>query len=344
MGFEIGAGMAETTVWAGWPWLLSVLFILMAVGLWLFLDRRQKRDARRVYRLEIINEGNVSSHYGLHAEDREDGLEMTFALRGVRLGRRVVSEPGRAVPAPAEPSPAPQAAVPAARPAAAGRPAGREQQAGRGVDAGQAKGFMMGAANALAGILSTVGVLLPPSMRGPLMGTASRIRRGQGAVRRVESLPRRVSGSKPKSFAHSPYSTPSQGTSTAPAGAGPGAATAPEAASTQGGATSAAAGEKFAVAPVGSFLEPGWVETPFVQPGQTLAVDLFIDPLRPHDAETYFFTIKSRSLEQPEGPVVTEEGSIQIIGSTFFERYSPFLIALGFAALAIGLSMFLFSL
>jgi hypothetical protein len=96
--------------------------------------------------------------------------------------------------------------------------------------------------------------------------------------------------------------------------------------------------------PTEVFLEPGWVETPIVQPGETLAVDLLIDPLHPHDAQTYSFTIKSRSLEQPGSREVTEEGSVQIVGSTFFERYSPFLIALGFAALAIGLTMFLFSL
>jgi hypothetical protein len=62
-------------------------------------------------------------------------------------------------------------------------------------------------------------------------------------------------------------------------------------------------------------------QTPFIEPGETLAVDLLIEPVKPFDAQYYPFTINSSSLEQTEREPVVEQGSVQIQGLAWYRRY-----------------------
>ena len=55
-------------------------------------------------------------------------------------------------------------------------------------------------------------------------------------------------------------------------------------------------------------------------------VDLSIDANDPYQTRDFPFSVESWSLEQPEGSLIVEESSVQIIKPTFLQRYSPFLV------------------
>jgi hypothetical protein len=73
-----------------------------------------------------------------------------------------------------------------------------------------------------------------------------------------------------------------------------------------------------------------WVQTPSVEPGQTLTIALFIDPLRFHTQPmSYPFKVLSRSMEQPDAPWVKDEWTVQVNSLSSLGRNTPLLIALG---------------
>ena len=95
--------------------------------------------------------------------------------------------------------------------------------------------------------------------------------------------------------------------------------------------------------PVSPKVVSTWVQTPFVEPGETLAVDLFIRPVKSRQDEFYPFKVLSRSVEQEEAPLVIEEGSVQIAGASRFRRYSPYLLILVIAVVILFFAFFLAS-
>jgi len=70
------------------------------------------------------------------------------------------------------------------------------------------------------------------------------------------------------------------------------------------------------------------MQTPFVEAGDTLAIDLLISPTDPYQTAYFPFTVTSRSLEAPDAPLIVEEGSVHTVGLTLFQRFGPFLVAL----------------
>ena len=110
----------------------------------------------------------------------------------------------------------------------------------------------MRAGSTVAGLLDSLGALLPRSVGTPLLRASAQIRRGQGAVRRVERVPRRAAQLKSRVAPGRPPTRPQ-----------------PVPATRQGPIPP----------PIASAtIKPGWVETPVVEPGETLAIDLLIDP------------------------------------------------------------------
>ncbi|MEE8389683.1 MAG: hypothetical protein V3S14_02655 [Anaerolineae bacterium] len=70
-----------------------------------------------------------------------------------------------------------------------------------------------------------------------------------------------------------------------------------------------------------------WVQTPCVEPGETLIVDLLVDPIEhSRQAQHYPIAVTSRSVEQEDGPQIIEKGNVQIEGISWFYRLLPFLI------------------
>ena len=66
-----------------------------------------------------------------------------------------------------------------------------------------------------------------------------------------------------------------------------------------------------------------WAETPAIEPGEVLNIDLVIDPVNPYRRQTYTFTINSRSPEQQETTLISEQGQTEIKGISWFRQFVP---------------------
>ncbi len=295
-----------SSVW--WVFGIGAVFVLVfAVLLYDFLRQAQRSKSRQVYSVKIVNEGNERDDYELQVEDPSSALEFTLVLNGAKLPQKNVSTAPSSVPV--EPS------------MGAGSPPGpavtREDKSP--VRATGGKGGMMGVANAIAGLLAGVGSLLPPSLRSPVMQVATKIRKGQSSVRRVQQMPKRIARVTRVSKPASPSSAPGQPASDAVV------QDAHYDAETE--AFGALAGTQT------------WARTPFLEPGSTLTVDLLIDPIDPYrpGISLYPFVVKSRSIQQSEGTLVVEEGEAQVTGMTRIQRYGPMLVAFALACAAISI-------
>ena len=155
----------------------------------------------------------------------------------------------------------------------------------------------------LANILSTLGLLLPASLGAPLTRAASQIRRGQVATSRVGQLKMQSGRLKLRK------SPPSAGVVRA----------AP--------VTAQAYGEA-------EWVESPWTQTPPVEPGGALTVDLQIRPdrsARRGSGQVYPFTMLSRAagLQDPgQAPVVTTEATVQLAGTSRIMRILPYFVIL----------------
>jgi len=182
------------------------------------------------------------------------------------------------------------------RPVPSGQPA-REGGIRQGVDRA------VGLGGSVAGALTALGMLLPSSMRGPLMQMSSRMRSGQMKVQRVEQLPGRVT--RVKSVA------------------------------------SPRAKAKGQARPDVETSLHTTVETPFVRPGETLAVDLLISAVSASKTRHYPFHVGSRSVEQGGASWLLEESSVRILAATGLRRYLPYLIVFAVAAAILVLVVWL---
>jgi hypothetical protein len=293
----------------GW-WVFGIvtIFILaIAVSICAFLSQARRSKCRQVCSVEISNEGNERDSYELQVEAPSGALEFTFVLHGAKLPQRNVAAPYANVPT---------ESVSDARPPA-GSKAARQNDTDSGGVTG-VKRLLMGIASAAVALLTAVGSLLPPSIRSSVLEFAAKIRTGQTSVRRVEQAPRRIARaarvSKPAS-SQSGSKRPAKGVVVQDAGY--------------------AETETFGVF---TGLQT-WARSPAVEPGSLLSVDLLIDPANPYQPgiNLYPFVVKSRSVQQPEGTLVVEEGEAQITGITRIQRYGPMLIVFASAIVLISI-------
>jgi hypothetical protein len=220
----------------------------------------------------------------LQAKDPDEALRFQFALDGGSLEQRQVFEasPVTTEAVTEQPPPSPDSTVDLE-------------------SVQQTAGGAMRVSGTIADLLSSVGSLLPSSMRTPVWRMANQLRQGRSAVRRAEQLPRRVART---------------------------ASVAPTF-KTKG---------KPKTAPISPKVVSNWLQTPLVEPGATLTIDLFIYPVKSRQDGFYPFQVLSRSVEQEEAPLVVEEGSLQIPGASRFRRYSPYLLILAIAAVILFLA------
>jgi hypothetical protein len=294
---------------SGW-WvfgIIAVFILVFAVLLCVFLSQARRSKFRQVCSVEIVNEGNERDSYELQIEDPAGALEFTFVLNGAKLPQKNVAPSPVSVPS----KPSPDARPPA------------DSEVARQSDTGPAgvtgiKRLVMGAASAVVGLLTAVSALLPQSIRSPVMQFAAKVRAGQASVRRVEQAPKRIARAARVSKSKSPRAgskRPVKGAVVQDAGY--------------------AETETFGV----STSLQTWARTPAVEPGSSLSVDLLIDPVDPYrpGINLYPFVVKSRSIQQPEGTLVVEEGEAQIRGITRVQRYGPMLIIFASAVAVISI-------
>lgn len=159
-----------------------------------------------------------------------------------------------------------------------------------------------GLSQTVADGLSALGRVLPGSAGASLTNMASRLRRGRAMTRRLQRLPGQPG--RPRAAAPRP---PAVGVPQAK--------------------PSVPAGKR------------EWVQTPYVEAGETLVVDLLIRPRAVGRSQHWPFRVLSRSVEQDEAPLVIEEGSVQMAGGFWARRFAPYL---AIVSSAIGLLLLAF--
>jgi VWFA-related protein len=277
---------------------IVVAILIASMVALVILARLQRKRYRIVYRLEICNLGNVESRYELRADEPSGSLKCEFTLEGKSLNHRQVAPAQAGVSQVVSVENVVASPVPATQQASSAR---------RGK---QAAGRAGGVGGAFINLLATLGALLPRPVGQPLLEFARKTRQGQMQVRRAQRVSRQAS--QVKSAATTPTPAPPPATSSAR----------PSVPSQVVTGRSAA--------PAGLTVTPdeihAWSQTPAVEPGESLMVDLEIDPLQPHRSQYYPFAVLSRSVEQQDAPLVIEEAGVQIVRPSWFDRHYPFLV------------------
>lgn len=315
LSLTLASGCGRRTSSFSWRtvgWIVIILVLLGVVVLLIPTIRRwQKRPGQRRYRLELRNQGNVRSRYALEADAPHDSLDFVFTLNGSPLHGRLVTSTTTATAPPAQTqaasSPPPQRG--------GGGPSASIQKAKK------VGGVVGGLSGTVATVLISIGNLLPYSAGLPFIRIGSKLRRGQSSVGRVGQM----GGAMKRQAARTKVRVPSgaSGRPTAPAPPNRPAAPAP--------ATDSVVA-----------LETEWVETPFVEPGDSLTLDLLVQPENPYRPQHVPFTIRSKSVEWEGAPEVVEETLVRIAGLTPFQKFGPFiLLAVGITLALLGASLLL---
>jgi len=283
-------------------------WILPAIFKW------QRQRARKTIPLELINEGNVRSRYALHAAEPTGKLEFHFRLNGQPLPEQVMTvvvAGGQRSAISRQPSAvSPKAVATGAAPVKAGA------NVQKTLSGASQKGGVV------AGLLSTLGRLLPGTAGQSLSGVGREVRQGQQTMIQAQQAAHYAGKLQPKPGASSQPSTVSRQPSTV--------SRQPSAASRQ------PEGEGRGVERTAVEI---WVQTPFVEPGGKMRLDLQVQPARPYQTRHYPYVLKSRSLEYKEAPVMTAEETVLCKGLSPFERFAPFLLWI--ACITVLLNVFL---
>jgi hypothetical protein len=182
-----------------------------------------------------------------------------------------------------------------------GREAGRQVPSKPAPETGgvrQKAGGMIQMGGAVAGLLSMIGSLLPRSVGIPLQQRASEIRRVQAQASYAQQVPNQMAWIK------------SSASRAVPGMAAP----------------KPAAGQPASpVAPGDEALSDGvtWAQTPTVQPGETLAIELLIRSASPTSNQHHAYRIISRSADRMLAAPVAEESGAQIRGGFWARRFLP---------------------
>jgi len=310
-------------------WGLAVLIILgVAIFGLILVARSQKRLPRKIYPLAIVNLGNAPSRYELRAEEASGALSFQFVLDGVSL-LQPAAPPGMVDPvlprqAQVALTPTPSPASPVGAPTTHSEERGSTRQT---IDKARSAGQeAQGCAYAIAGILSTLSYLLPGSAGRSVARVGQTISAGQGRVRQATYVPTRLARTAGQLQSQVGQLTP----------AGPQAQSSVGMTET-GYGTGRPIDRRAETVPVRTTSQAptnghqpranGWAQTPFIDPGEQLAIDMLITPVeKPYRTQPYMFTVLSKTIEQEGASLITEAGSIEIPGVSRLRRLIPYLI------------------
>lgn len=355
--------------------LITILIaVIIALVILRGIARSQKESTRQKRLLQIVNLGNVRSHYQLRAEEALDDLKFQFAIRGEPLPQTAAAQ-SRPAPAGAggyaAPPPASPQHPPSGRPAPAGAPAARAQAAvpqtgagfGQTVGRAQATGAKaQGCATFINDILVTLSALLPGSAGKAVSGLSRQMSAGEQAVRQTTHAPKRMARAAgqlkgqvgqvaPGKEGNQGQGRPQPAAQPRPAGRANRTRTETDIIAVQPQAPQPPPPPQPQPQPQpGAPVQPAangrqtpgevWAETPVIDPGSALTVELIIDPANPYEKQEYTFTVNSRSAEQPEATLVSEQGTVQMVGIPWFKRFFPVFVAVVFLlvlTVAVGL-------
>ena len=158
---------------------ISVVIVLVAAAAVVIIARSQANRLSDKFRLQITNRGNVRSRYELRAKDPNDALAFRFTLDGDPLPQRGLSAEDEAPPSDPDP-PAP--------PGQATGEGGVRPKVDKAVGLG----------GAIASGLNTLGMILPQSIRTPVVRLSSQIQAGQMKAVRARQVSDQASRVKSK--------------------------------------------------------------------------------------------------------------------------------------------------
>ncbi|MFZ1756749.1 MAG: hypothetical protein WAU10_23555, partial [Caldilineaceae bacterium] len=89
-------------------------------------------------------------------------------------------------------------------------------------------------------------------------------------------------------------------------------------------------------------IDDAWTETPEIEPGDSLFLELVIEPTRSFRKQTVPFRIASKSLEAEDMPLVIHEATVEIRRRSWFSWFIlPLFVVVGSAAVVIFMWAFL---
>ena len=312
-------------------WIVLIVLVVAAIAV-IVIARWQRMNLEKNFRLEIRNQGNAPSQFELKAEDPDRILAFEFRLAGVSLSPSPTSQATQVPELASQPQQSVEAGEVVETRSRMGLP-----------DTGQAQQKMqgaMGASRAIADVLSSLGMMLPRSIGGPLLEASAQLRRGRGRVDTVQSMPKRV-GDQAKRVKAASGSVSGMVGST-PAGTQASAPTRTQDSVPARSEPSAPVMQP-AAAPVAQVAAQQWVQTPAVEPGESVRIDLKIRPTRARSGRLCSFSILTRSLEQEDAPIESDEWTGEIGGVGGLRRYHPYALIASIAIFLIGLAFWLAS-
>lgn len=271
---------------------------VLALVLWLRTLRAQRQVQLKTCQVELNNQGNSRSRYEVRAEDPSNSLKFQFALHEASLATRQDV-----------------AAARVGAPAARGGPAGAaaEEQKKLNPKAALDKSVQTGqrglsVVENFTAWLVNLSYLMPGSGGRKLRGNVSQVRSVQYDAHEGLEMPSRVE-SVVKAAAQ-PKFISSSGTTVG------GYTAAPTAVATAGAAP--AAGTQYSTGPTtlaqAGSARPGWSVTPYIEPGQSLVIQLLVSPVRAPRSQHYAFRVLSRTAEDENAAPVVEHGTVALKG------------------------------
>jgi hypothetical protein len=305
------------------PILIAIAIVIAACAAIAFVAILQRKKLSRTLQVEIRNLGNVTGGYELQAQDPHSppALRFQFTLNDTELAPAPVGQSEIASVAP----------PPIVRPETASVAPSAPAPSGSGDGASKAEQAME-SGGIIINILTLLGSILPRSLGAPLTQTASQMRRGQTTASRVKQIKGQTSrlapgGKKGRGVASAPPSAPSPGATR-------------ESPDREASRLSRPQGVGAERVDQREWEEP-WAQTPSVEPGEALTVDLTIRPAQSHRGQTYPFTVISRANGLPDRvqPNRAEvQGSVKFSGGSRFTQLLPYLAIVAIAILLLAVT------
>lgn len=313
--------------------------LLLALLILRSMAKAHKKASRQKRFVQIANLGNIASRYQLQAEETLGDLNFYFTFRGIELPQvgvaSVVSSAGPAryrpqtapVPPKAPPSVAPPSSAP--RPSMSQQTPSQTLKTAKSVGAGA-----HGCASTLSSILRPLSQLLPGSAGRSVRVLDQQLQTGRSAVQRTTYAPQQMARAAGQLQRQVGKVTPAAAGGQRPVRE-PRSRTDTDIISTQPPPPPPVSTPHPVVAAAPAPVANGshsitdfWVETPVIEPGQMLNIDLTIAPLDPYQRQIYNFSLKSRPAEQQNSAPVSQQDSIEVAGISWPRRVLPVMIVI----------------
>ncbi len=249
-----------------------------------------RRSYQRTCRVELRNLGNVPTRYELLADDPAGVLKFRLLMNGVAMPQESLEKP-----------------VVRSSEAALQKPRRAERMPAAQPDQPKQPNQMREKGRVLVDLAYTLGTIIPGSI-------GQRFTQYGAAARNVDYTAQRVEYAGQQAQSLGGASRPASVTDTA-------------------AASTVAVGANYSAPtppPMPALdITPGAWYTPYLQPGDVVALSLVINPGHPDQTQHYTFRVSSRAIEPAQDTPLIETGQLQVAGVPLIKYYLPFFIVAG---------------